>query len=81
MLSQNVFVCNVRGLNMRARRAVVRELLMQERISALCLVETKLDVLSPSLLATDLGAGFDYVCLPSALKTVSHLFLGFSRQV
>jgi exonuclease III len=65
MLGHNLFIWNVRGLNMRARRAVIHEFLLQERVSALCLVETKLDVLSTSL-ATDLmGAGFDYMCLPS----------------
>jgi hypothetical protein len=53
------------GLNMRAHRAVICEFLLQERIFTLYLVETNIDVLSPSL-ATDLmGAGFDYVCLPS----------------
>lgn len=65
MLGNNIFVWNVRSLNSRARRDVVREFVSQERASVVCLVETKLDVLSPTL-ATDLmGSAFDYVCLPS----------------
>lgn len=34
-------------------------------MSALCLVETKVDVLSPSMANDVMGMGFDYVCLPS----------------
>lgn len=64
LISQNILIWNMHGLNMRACRVVIHEFLIQERVFALCLVETKLDVLSPSM-ATDLmGARFDYVCLP-----------------
>jgi exonuclease III len=66
MLGQNILVWNVRGLKMRARRAVVREFLLQERVCLLCLLETKIDVL-PSAMASELmGNSFDYVCLPAA---------------
>jgi len=41
MIGNNIFVWNVRGLNMRARRAAVH---VKERASALCLVETKIAV-------------------------------------
>ena len=65
MSVNHIFIWNVRGLNMRARRAVVRAFLLQERVSALCLVETKLAVMSQTF-ATDLmGNEFDYVCLPA----------------
>jgi exonuclease III len=65
MSNGNIFIWNVRGLNMRARRAVVCEFLLQERVSALCLVETKIDVL-PRATANDImGNMFDYVLLPS----------------
>jgi hypothetical protein len=50
---------------MRARRAVVREFLLKERVSLLCLVETKLDVMSASMANDLMGTRFDYVCLPS----------------
>jgi len=41
MTSDSVFVWNVRGLNGRARRNVVRDLLTQERATLVCLQETK----------------------------------------
>jgi len=50
---------------MRARRSVVREFLLQERVSLLCLVETKLNVLNNIMASELMGAAFDYVCLPS----------------
>lgn len=43
MLGTNVFIWNVRGLNSWARRDVVREFLVQECVSVVCLVETKID--------------------------------------
>jgi exonuclease III len=65
MIGLNVFIWNVRGLNMRARRSAVREFLNQERVAALCLVETKISVLSDTMAYELMGTGFDYVCLPS----------------
>lgn len=65
MNTGNVFIWNVRGLNSRARRSVVREFIAQERVSALCLVETKVGVLSASMLLDLMTTEFDYVCLPS----------------
>lgn len=52
---------------MRARRSVVREFVLQERVrvTALCLVETKIDALSGPMATELMGAGFDYVSLPS----------------
>lgn len=49
LLVKNILVWNVRGLNMRARRDVVREFVLKERVSLLCLLETKIDVLSVSM--------------------------------
>jgi exonuclease III len=40
----NIAVWNVRGLNQRARRSAVRELVASECVSLLCLQETKLVV-------------------------------------
>ena len=37
MLGHNVFIWNVRGLNSRARRDVVRKFLAHERVSVVCL--------------------------------------------
>ena len=50
---------------MRAHRQVVREFVLQERVSVLCLVETKIDVLSSAMAADLMGTSFDYALLPS----------------
>lgn len=65
MIQHNLLVWNVRGLNSRARRSVVRELVAQERVSLLTLQETKLDVCDDALVMDLLGPGFDYFCLPA----------------
>lgn len=65
MLAKNVFIWNIRGLNMRARREIVREFWSQERASVLCLVETKLAVMSQAMAYDLMGPNFDYVLVPS----------------
>ena len=65
MLNENCLVWNVRGLNSRSRRNVVRELVAQENISLLSLQETKLDDCSDSLVLEICGAGFDYFFKPA----------------
>jgi len=66
MLGESCLVWNVRGLNSRARRNVVRELVAQENISLFSLQETKLDTCSVSMLLDICGAGFDFVFLPAS---------------
>ena len=66
MLGQSLFIWNVRGLNSQARRDVVRQFFVQERLSIVCLVETKIDVLRPLMVSDLMGTTFDYVCLPAA---------------
>lgn len=61
----NVFVWNARGLNDRARRNVVREFLIQERASMVCLQETKVADLNVTLMNEVAGADFDYCYLPA----------------
>jgi len=65
MMNKNCLVWNVRGLNSRARRNVVRDLIGQENISLLSLQETKLDTCSDSLIMELCGAGFDYFFKPA----------------
>lgn len=43
---ENILIWNVRGLNARAHRDAVRELVNAERLSMVCLQETKLSVIS-----------------------------------
>ena len=61
----NCFVWNVRGLNGRARRNVVREFVVQERPTLVCIQETKLSMICNALANKILGTAFDYVFLPT----------------
>jgi exonuclease III len=65
MSSGSILVWNVRGLNARARRDVVRELVASEHPSIVCLQETKLHVISPFDLMQIVGLGFEYFYLPA----------------
>ena len=49
MLSDNILIWNVRGLNSRARRLVVRELVAQDRFTVVALQETKLQTCDHAL--------------------------------
>nr|TKV94306.1 hypothetical protein SEVIR_9G285200v2 [Setaria viridis] len=61
----NLSVWNVRGLNCRARRTAIHELVWSERVSLLCLQEAKLDVVDRTLILDMLGLDFDYYALPA----------------
>jgi exonuclease III len=61
-----VLVANVRGLNDRAHRTGVRSVVASTNASIVCLQETKLAAVSPSIVIEALGADFDaYFCLPA----------------
>uniref|UniRef100_A0ACD5TPC8 Uncharacterized protein n=1 Tax=Avena sativa TaxID=4498 RepID=A0ACD5TPC8_AVESA len=61
-----VMVSNVRGLNSRARRSGVRSMVDTAGASIVCLQETKLSVVTRSIVMETLGAVFDdYFCLPA----------------
>lgn len=61
--SKNILVWNVRGLNDATR---VRHLVSTERVSLLCLQETKMASINDYTLMQIVGAGFDYTYLPAA---------------
>ena len=65
MLGENCLVWNVRGLNSRARRDVVRELVDNENISLLSLQETKIVDFPDALLREICGTGFDFFFQPA----------------
>jgi exonuclease III len=65
MGSQNVLCWNVRGLNARSHRDSIRELVMSEHVSLICLQETKMSVISDYDVVQILGLGFDYFYLPA----------------
>lgn len=79
MNSENMLVWNVRGLNARARRNVVHELVAQERVSLLTILETKLDVCNDAVIHDLLGSGFDYLALP-ATHTAGGVLLAWRRD-
>lgn len=65
MICQNFLVWNVRGLNSRARRNVVRELVGQERVSLVSLQETKLDDCDEAMIMDMFDLGCDFSFLPA----------------
>ena len=60
----------------RARRKVVRDLIVQERVSLVCLQETKLSNVSNQLASECLGASFEYAFLPT-VNSASGVLLGW----
>ncbi|KAG2658439.1 hypothetical protein PVAP13_1KG219610, partial [Panicum virgatum] len=76
----NCLVWNVRGLNSRARRNVVRELIAQENISLLSLQETKLDTCSAIIIMETCGAGFNFVFLPAS-NTCGGILLAWKSNI
>ena len=80
MLGEHCLVWNVRGLNSRARRNVVRELVDQENISLISLQETKLDVCSNDLVREICGANFDYVYQPAS-NTCGGILLAWKSNI
>jgi exonuclease III len=65
MACENILVWNVRGLKARGHCDMVCQLVYAERISLVCLQETKLETISDYDVAQIVGTGFDYFFLPS----------------
>jgi exonuclease III len=62
---ENILFWNVCGHNARSRRVVVAELVAHDRVSLLCLQETKLDVSDEHMLSTMLNESFQYASIPA----------------
>ena len=77
---ENLLVWNVRGLNCRARRNVVRNLAGEQRASLVSLQETKLDSCSDSIVRDMLGLDFDYFALPAS-HTCGGILLAWRTDV
>lgn len=73
------FVWNVRGLNGCARRNVVREFLVQQRATVVCLQETKLSTVCTAWANEILGTMFDYDFVP-AINVSGGNLLGWHRD-
>lgn len=63
VMDEHLVIWNMRGLNRRARRTAVRELVRSEKVYFLCHLETKLDVVCNKLML-DMLLDFDYFALP-----------------
>ncbi|KAM3212345.1 hypothetical protein ACQJBY_065431 [Aegilops geniculata] len=77
-----VFIWNVRGLNNPARRQVVRDLVVRNRASIVCLQETKLDSVDKRLILELLGPLFtDAFCFLPADGTRGGIILAFNSDL
>jgi hypothetical protein len=65
MTAGRLLCWNVRGLNTKAHRDAVRDLVRTECASFVCIQETKLDVISNFDIVQILGIGFEYFYLPT----------------
>ena len=78
----NFLSWNVRGLNMRAKRNVVRETVVAAQISVACIQETKLSVIDLPLIKETLGTSFDrFSYLPSSLSSGGILLAWNSSRI
>lgn len=78
-MSLNCLVWNVQGLNARTRRNVIREFVIQEKASLVCIQETKLSDVCNSYALEILGQNFDYDFLP-AMNVSGGILLGWDRE-
>lgn len=65
MDAENCLIWNVRGLNARAHRDMVRTVVDQENVSLLCLQQTKLSVINDQVINEMLGPSFAYDYIPA----------------
>jgi hypothetical protein len=65
MASENILMWNVRGLNARAHHNAVRQLVLSEKVSLVCLQEIKVETISNYDVIQRIGTNFDYVYLPT----------------
>lgn len=80
IMSTTHLICwNVRGLNSSARRSVVRGLLSLERVSLLCLQETKVTAFTTQMLLETVGVDYDSCVLPAA-STTGGVLLAWRRD-
>ena len=66
MSANHLLVRNARGLNSRARRNVVRDIVAQQRASIVCLQESKVENFSVSMNHEITGIDFNYISLPAS---------------
>jgi hypothetical protein len=79
MGSENNLCWNVRGLNAGSHRDTVQELVRVERISLVCLQESKMNVITNFDVLQILGPGFDYFFSPLHVPEVAFWLFGVLR--
>jgi exonuclease III len=65
MATEGILVWSIRGLNTRSHHDSLRELVKAERLSLMCIQESKLDDVSGYDIMQMFGPGFDYSFLPA----------------
>lgn len=79
-MNENLVNWNVCGLNRRARCKTVKELVRSEKVSILCLQETKLNDVNKTFMLDMLGLNFDYVAL-SVVHTQGGILVAWDVNV
>ena len=77
MITENLLVWNVRGLNARARRNAVRQLVADQCVS---LQETKLADCDDAIVRELVGTNFDFFSLPAA-QTSGGILLAWNKDI
>ena len=78
MNAENLLIWNARGLNSRARRNVVRQLVEEQWVSLVSIQETKLDSCDHTIIRDMLGSDFDFFDLPVS-HTCGGIVLAWNR--
>ena len=73
----NIMFWNVRGLNSRAKRSAVRTVITSASPSIVCLQETKLSMVSSTLILETLGGSFDGFYFLPATATRGDIILAW----
>jgi exonuclease III len=80
MSANHILIWNARGLNCRARRSAVRDVVVQRRISIVCLQETKIHNFPVSWNFETTGIDFDYAYLP-AIGAAGGAYIAWRRDL
>lgn len=77
----NILIWNVRGLNKKAHRDVVRQMVTMVRLDVVCLQETKVESTTTRILLTTLGQDFDQHVVRPAQGTRGGILIAWKRAV
>jgi hypothetical protein len=66
MSANHLIIWNAQGMNSRACRNVVRDIVQQQRASIVCLQESNVTEYTVTMNSDIIGSDFDYACLPAS---------------